>query len=312
MNRPYTLLCDPGIDDMVALMVLCGAGAPPAQVIATAGNVDLAAAVRNTAGLLQRLRPVTDGITLGAGCDRAVGGPYPGQGLGIHGDDGLGGRAPAPGPHPWPWPPAAGDPEPPAGRYLVTSPLSHVVPALRRGDPLDITWMGGARECDGNATAVAEFNAWLDPEAADEVLRAPRSTAVVPLDVTDLVTWDAADLDAFDALGGPGTLAAGACRALLRHGPVTLPDAVAAVAFLRPELFAWRDYAASCETGPGPLRGMTECLPSDRPTASVAVDVNVAEVREVVWASMSALARGLADEPWDGAASAGSACVRTT
>ena len=43
--------------------------------------------------------------------------------------------------------------------------------ALNAGNPVtEIVWMGGAVACGGNMTPAAEFNAWLDPEAADLVL----------------------------------------------------------------------------------------------------------------------------------------------
>ncbi|WP_158621517.1 nucleoside hydrolase [Streptomyces triticirhizae] len=287
-HAPYTLVCDPGIDDLVALLVLCGAGSPPSAVVATAGNTGLAASVRNAAGLHALLELDRLAVPLIEGTGSSLAGPYPGQGLDIHGADGVGGTAGRlPGPRVAAAPFA---PEALRGRLLVTSPLTPVAHALRAGHRPEVTWMGGAWEADGNATPVAEFNAWLDAEAADEVLRSPPTSVVVPLDVTDRVTWSSTDLDAFAALGGPGLLTARACRRLVLDGPTSLPDVVAATAFLWPGLFRWRSLAASCVTAHGALRGMTECVPSGRPTASVAVDVNAAGVRRAVSACLATLA----------------------
>ncbi len=47
--------------------------------------------------------------------------------------------------------------------------------------------MGGAVAAPGNATHVAEFNIWSDPEAAALVLSAGLPLTLVPLDVTERV-----------------------------------------------------------------------------------------------------------------------------
>jgi inosine-uridine nucleoside N-ribohydrolase len=74
--------------------------------------------------------------------------------------------------------------------------------------------MGGG-VAGGNVTAAAEFNLWVDPEAARIVLEAGiRDVAVLPLDATQSVPLTLADCDALDALGTPGAVAA---ARLVRH-----------------------------------------------------------------------------------------------
>jgi purine nucleosidase len=68
---------------------------------------------------------------------------------------------------------------------VCLGPLTNVALALTRdpdlGDHLDAVWvMGGAANCLGNVTPAAEYNFWVDPDAATVVLR--------DLEVT-LVDW---------------------------------------------------------------------------------------------------------------------------
>jgi inosine-uridine nucleoside N-ribohydrolase len=282
----FTLVCDPGIDDMLALMYLTGAGAPPGRVVATAGNAPLPVTVRNAAAICATLglpRAVV------AGCDRALAGAYPGWGTQFHAADGLGGVAGWLAPGPSPLPPVPFTPDVLAGRVLATGALTAVALALRAGCSPEVTWMGGACDVDGNVTAVAEFNAWLDPEAADETLRAGQGVAIVPLDVTQQVTWDRFDLAELAGLGGLARIAADACGWLHRFGPVTLPDVVAAVAFLRPELFAWRSGQVRCDVGAGPTRAMTTQIGTADGPVRIATEVDAGAVRKVLGTALAAL-----------------------
>ncbi|WP_290805334.1 nucleoside hydrolase [Herbiconiux sp.] len=83
-----------------------------------------------------------------------------------------------------------------------------VIPQIER-----ILFMGGSAS-GGNATAVAEFNVWHDPEAASIVIGSGVPTFMYGLDVFNQVTIDEADADAL--LTGPS--ASGRLTgALLRH-----------------------------------------------------------------------------------------------
>lgn len=68
-------------------------------------------------------------------------------------------------------------------------PLTNIATALRRAPEVvarakAIVMMGGAYFQVGNITPTAEFNFYVDPEAAKEVFAAPIEKVVLPLDVT--------------------------------------------------------------------------------------------------------------------------------
>lgn len=74
--------------------------------------------------------------------------------------------------------------------------------------------MGGAH-AGGNVTAAAEFNFWVDPEAARSVLNAGiREVVIVPLDATHSAALGEDVCDALEALGTP---AGDASNAFIRH-----------------------------------------------------------------------------------------------
>jgi inosine-uridine nucleoside N-ribohydrolase len=77
-------------------------------------------------------------------------------------------------------------------QLLTLGPLTNVALALREDpaiveDLAGITIMGGAVEVPGNVfrNEVAEFNIWVDPVAAEEVLRSGAAITLVPLDATN-------------------------------------------------------------------------------------------------------------------------------
>lgn len=102
---------------------------------------------------------------------------------------------------------------------VATGPLTNVALALIAEPRLAfrirrMVLMGGAY-VGGNVTATAEFNIWVDPEAARTVFSAGlQEIVVVPLDATHSAPLTRADCEAFDALQTP---AGSAAAALLRH-----------------------------------------------------------------------------------------------
>lgn len=245
MSSLPVVICDPGVDDFLALLVLTGAGSPPRAVIGTAGNVDAELAYCNAAGTVALL-----GLScpVAKGPNRGFIGPYPDNGDPFHGSDGLGGigsQLPAivrPGKPPDPLPLIGGS-------VLATGALTVVAEALSSGRPItEVVWMGGAVGCGGNMTPTAEFNAWLDPEACDRVLSSGLPLAMVPLDVTHMVPFTSEDLTAMSELGQLAALAARACSHFHDQGRQMFPhDAIAAVAHLNPELFEWEERWVRCE-----------------------------------------------------------------
>jgi inosine-uridine nucleoside N-ribohydrolase len=102
---------------------------------------------------------------------------------------------------------------------VATGPLTNIALALIAEPRLAsrirrLVLMGGAH-VGGNVTAAAEFNIWVDPEAARTVFSAGlREIVVVPLDATHSAPLTLADCDAFDALETP---AGSAAATFLRH-----------------------------------------------------------------------------------------------
>lgn len=123
---------------------------------------------------------------------------------------------------------------------------------------------GGA----GNVTPTAEFNIWVDPEAAAMVLRAPVEKLLVPLNVTRQVTYTAefhqAVLDgkglAAEILGERmgGFFEAGTdSRDVANFSNYGLTDSTAVIAALRPELFEIRRMVCQVDLSHGPAYGTT-------------------------------------------------------
>src|SRR5205823_2149588 len=73
-----------------------------------------------------------------------------------------------------------------AGNVTVEQATTNVcrLLALRKPDPAPVVAMGGAVDVPGNVTPAAEFNMYVDPEAAHRVLAAGLSLDLVPLDAT--------------------------------------------------------------------------------------------------------------------------------
>lgn len=95
---------------------------------------------------------------------------------------------------------------------VPVGPLTNVAMAIRKEPRIlaripEIVIMGGAHHI-GNTTTSAEFNIWMDPEAARLVVGCGRPIRMIPLDATHqaLVTLD--DCDALRNLGTPAAEAA--------------------------------------------------------------------------------------------------------
>lgn len=252
---------DPGVDDAIALAVLACSGAPPRLVVASAGNVDVETAAKVAArmtaalGLPSRVEAAR-GLRIPPRLQRPGEEPF-------HGSDGLGGQlaslpaAPVPPDH---------DPAALAGTdVLATGPLTAVSAAIEAGyRPSRVLWMGGAVP-GGRRAAAAEFNAWCDPEAANTVFASGTPVQVVPIDVTRQVELSDEDLDRWRAAGGIAHVLAEAFGVFLRRGSRTPHDAVAAVAWLHPELFTWERCRIRCDTGTERLRGTLLVEPVESP-----------------------------------------------
>ena len=98
----------------------------------------------------------------------------------------------------------------PAGTVTLCplGPLTNVAVALQRAPDIaeriqEIVLMGGAYFEVGNITPAAEFNIYVDPEAADIVFKCGAPITVMPLDVTHKALVTTARNDAFRDIGTP-------------------------------------------------------------------------------------------------------------
>lgn len=239
MTTRLILDVDTGSDDAVA--IFAAAGHPDLELLGVTvvnGNVELKYTVENTLRVLDHMGST---IPAYAGADRPLIRPdFPVPRAILNGDD------PQFQVNELDFPPSRTPVNPtPAVRFLIdsfmaeggddivlvaTGPLTNLALALGAEPRLAsriprLVIMGGARGW-GNVTAAAEFNFWVDPEAAEAVMNAGiRDVLIVPLDATHSAQLGFEDCDAYDAIGTP---AATGSAALIRHRIENYPDDPAA------------------------------------------------------------------------------------
>jgi purine nucleosidase len=192
---PVVIDTDPGIDDALALLFAWNSPEIQVEVITTvAGNVTIEAASTNLLRLLALRRPVPRPVV-------AAGAPGPlaralTTATRYHGEDGLGDLPDWPEVEPLPGSPGAVEVILDAARrherdltIIALGPLTNLALALKEdAGALErvgrIVAMGGAVDVPGNVTPTAEFNMFVDPEAAHRVLAAGLPLEIVPLDAT--------------------------------------------------------------------------------------------------------------------------------
>lgn len=123
----------------------------------------------------------------------------------------------------------------------------------------EICLMGGSASV-GNATAMAEFNIWHDPEAADIVFKSGIPITMYGLDVFYLPR--VTESEAVRLTQSPDLSAQFAGKLLLSRmnalgQSVTLGDYGAVAAVLRPALMSCEVFDVGVETASGLVRGMT-------------------------------------------------------
>jgi pyrimidine-specific ribonucleoside hydrolase len=183
---------------------------------------------------------------------------------------------------------------------VPTAPLTNIALLLRTHPDVvrnieRIVFMGGA-VATGNATAVAEFNVWHDPEAAAVLLTAGVPITMYGLDVFQRVVVPGADVRRLRASAEPGTRLAGE---LLAHRPSSpdpdsdeiaggLGDAGAVCSVADPAGITTSLLPVEVSLAPGPTRGQTivdrRARPGEseihegaraQPLVDVALDVDV-------------------------------------
>ena len=149
-------------------------------------------------------------------------------------------------------------------------PLTNIAQAFLQapdvvGRVQQIVLMGGAYFEVGNITPAAEFNIYVDPEAADIVFKSSVPLVVMPLDVTHKVLTTRARVEAFRSLGTEvGRVAAEWADFFERFdmekygsdgGPLHDPTVIAYL--IKPDLFKGRHINVEIETQSELTLGMT-------------------------------------------------------
>ena len=153
---------------------------------------------------------------------------------------------------------------------VPTGPLTNIGLAIDREPDIlpkikEIVLMGGARKEAGNITPSAEFNIYVDPEAAKLVLQCGRPIVMMSLDVTHQVLTTQKRVDAIrniDSSIGEGIAALiefyeryDEEKYHLDGAPLHDPCTVAYL--LKPELFKFKNVNVEIETGGTFTRGAT-------------------------------------------------------
>ena len=155
---------------------------------------------------------------------------------------------------------------------LVTlGPLTNVALALLREPELaqrvSHCWiMGGIGSGHGNVTPTAEFNIWVDPEAARIVYESGMKMTMVGWDISwKYATFDAEQADQIRRIGTPLAEFVIDIQATLTEFSMTenalpgfdLPDPITMAAAIDPGIAEYKDYRVDVTTGDGLARGIT-------------------------------------------------------
>lgn len=149
-------------------------------------------------------------------------------------------------------------------------PLTNIASALQKAPDIapriaEIVLMGGAYFEVGNITPAAEFNIYVDPQAADIVFQSGAPLTVMPLDVTHKALVTQERNDAFRALGTPVGVAVAEMTEFFerydreKYGSPGAPlhDPCVTAYLLQPDLFTGRHINVAVETHSELTLGMT-------------------------------------------------------
>jgi len=274
MPRKIIIDTDPGQDDAVA--ILLALASPELQVLgltAVAGNVPLALTQRNTRQIVELSGHRTP---VYAGCDaplkrKLVTAEY------VHGKTGLNGITLPEPTHPLQDQHAVDflietlRREAPGSVTLCPlGPLTNIATAFTRAPDIiprvaEIVLMGGAYFEVGNVTPAAEFNIYVDPEAAEIVFKSGVPLVVMPLDVTHKALTSRAWVEEMRRLGTPVGQAVASWTDFFerfdtaKYGSEGAPlhDPCVIAYLIEPALFHGRHINVEIETGSELTLGMT-------------------------------------------------------
>jgi inosine-uridine nucleoside N-ribohydrolase len=300
MMRKIILISDSGIDGAVAVVLaLYDPNLNVLGLAATAGNVPAEQATKNIQILIEQIDPPR-WPRLGA----ALPIDYDVDGTRLHGPGGLGGIS---------FPCAQLHHMHPSDKLLIDlvrqnpgevtvvclGPLAVLARAFDRDPELPgllqrLVIVGGAWHEPGNASAVAEFHFYCDPQAARQVLRSGVPLTLLPLDVTRKLIFSPTQL--LD-LTAPGSRACRFLRQIIPHGirmssnlygieGFCLNNALGIAALSVPAVLTTRQMPIDIETRGELTRGMSVVdarrEQTEPPNVDLAVGVEPAPVREYI------------------------------
>ena len=257
MSTPIVIDCDPGHDDAIAiLLALASPEVELRGIVTVAGNQTVDKTTRNALKVLELVG--RSDIPVVRGADAPLRRPLR-TAANVHGESGLDGPdLPEPATKP-----VDGDVvgvlaewlEP--GVVLVpTGPLTNVARLLERHPRATerIVWMGGAI-AEGNVTPAAEFNAFVDPEAAAAVFGSGIDVTMIGLDVTHKALFDGTHAERLRGTGKVGKAVAELAdfflefhRQRYRFDGAPIHDAMAVAHVLDPTLVSTVSCNISIET----------------------------------------------------------------
>lgn len=184
---------------------------------------------------------------------------------------------------------------------VPVGPLTNVAAAIKKEPRIldkipELVIMGGAHHV-GNRTPSAEFNIWVDPEAARVVLASGLPIRMVPLDATHKALLNLEDCRRLRALGTPAAEAAAAfterrIEGYSRYQPMDRPDAapvhdaLAVLALLEPDIISTEFIYVDVETRGELTDGRTVCdfgrRSGKEPNVNFAVDVRAQRFTEML------------------------------
>ncbi|MBK1787895.1 nucleoside hydrolase [Prauserella cavernicola] len=209
MPTPVIIDCDPGHDDVFALWLAAGNPAIDLLGVTTVGGNGRLEHTTHNARVALTVAGV-EGVPVAAGADKPLRRELT-PATWIHGDNALGGPE-----LPTPTVPldergaikliadlleSAAEPV----TLIPTGPLTNIATLLEQRPGLgakiaEIIWMGGSTG-RGNVGAYPEFNAWVDPEAADLVVRSGLPLTMVGLNISHQALITSEVIESIAAIG---------------------------------------------------------------------------------------------------------------
>ena len=277
MSEPRKIIIDtdPGQDDAAAIMLALGSPELDILGITTvAGNVPLARTSCN-ARIILEFCSRTD-VKVYAGADRPIARPLV-TAEHVHGKTGLDGpelhepQMPLEARHAMDFIIETLRREPAGTVTLCTlGPLTNIATALEKAPDIagrvrELVMMGGGFFEGGNITPAAEFNIYVDPEAAAAVFKSGIPIVMMPLDVTHKVLTLKSRVARLREIGSRPAIALVEMLDFFERfdvekygsdgGPLHDPTVIAYL--LKPELFSGRDCNVEIETASPLTVGMT-------------------------------------------------------